>query len=366
MTTGTTTTGTTLGVLHGPGLTDVRMMTVAHSNFRRELRLSVPAIRAVGSGDTRRVGEIAEHVEMWLGFVHHHHSIEDDLLWDKLTERVPKELAPLVQLMESQHESVARLLDECPLFVAQWRETASIVDGARLADHLATLVDALCEHLDAEETHVLPLMARHIGQDEWNKFIEKGMESIPKKLLMTGFGMMLYEGDPEALALEIAKFPAPLRPLVPIVGRRAFRRYAKRIHGTATPARGTLSAERPATTTPRRRPPAVTTAAALQLLLGSVTSTAGTAFSIIAGGGWYVAAALFPVALVLWWTAGIGLLRGSRRRHRLGVGMLLALSAFNLMKIVVFHEGAGYVFMCVTLLVLAIQLSPSTRAWARR
>jgi hypothetical protein len=50
--------------------------------------------------------------------------------------------------------------------------------------------------------------------------------------------MMLYEDDPEALALEIAKLPAPLRPLVPILGRRAFRKYARRIHGTPTPARG--------------------------------------------------------------------------------------------------------------------------------
>lgn len=232
------TTGTTAGVLHGPGLTDVRMMTVAHSNFRRELKLSVPAVRAVVPGDNRRVDEIAEHVEMWLDFVHHHHSIEDELLWDKLTERLAEELEPLVQLMESQHENVATLLDGCPALVANWRASASAADGSRLADHLTELVAALCEHLDAEETHVLPLMARHIRQTEWDEFTERGMESIPKKLVLTGFGMMLYEGDREALALEIAKFPAPLRPLLPILARRAFRKYALRIHGTTTPTPG--------------------------------------------------------------------------------------------------------------------------------
>jgi len=60
---------------------------VAHSNFRRELKLSVPAVRAVASGDIRRAGEIAEHVEMWLGFVHHHHSIEDELWAPARTRR---------------------------------------------------------------------------------------------------------------------------------------------------------------------------------------------------------------------------------------------------------------------------------------
>lgn len=121
--------------------------------------------------------------------------------------------------------------------------------------------------------------------------------------------------------------------------------------------------EHPATV---ERPPAATAAAILQLALGTFTSVAGTAFSFIAGGGWYVATALFPVALVLWWVAGVGLLRGSRRAHRLGVGLMLALNAFNLMKIVVFHEDAGYVFLCLTVLVLSLQLAGSTRAWSRR
>ena len=229
----------TAGSLHGAGLVDVRMMVVAHTSFRRELKLSVPAVRNVAEGDVRRAGEVADHVDLWLGLVHHHHSIEDELLWDRLLERVPDELAPLVGLMESQHEGVARLLGESPALTAAWRSTASAADRTRLAAHLAGLVDALVEHLEAEETRVLPLMARHLRQAEWDEFTERGMESIPKGMMLTGFGMMLYEGDPEALALEIAKLPAPLRPVLPLLARRSFRRYARRIHGTPLPDRGT-------------------------------------------------------------------------------------------------------------------------------
>jgi hemerythrin-like domain-containing protein len=229
---------TATGPLHGDGLTDVRMMSVAHTSFRRELNLSAPAVRAVEPGDTRRAGVIADHVELWLGLVHHHHSIEDELLWDRLTERVPDQLAPLVGLMEDQHANVARLLDESPALVGAWRATASATDRSRLAEHLAELAAALYEHLEAEETRVLPLMARHIRPEEWEEFTERGMESIPKGMMLTGFGMMLYEGDPEVLALEIAKLPAPLRPVLPFLGRRAFRKYARRIHGTPTPTRG--------------------------------------------------------------------------------------------------------------------------------
>jgi len=224
--------------LHGPGLTDVRMMTVAHTSFRRELKLAVPAVRGACEGDRRRAAAVSDHVELWLGLVHHHHSIEDELLWERLTERVPDELEPLVELMEDQHHVVARLLDQAPPLVAAWRASSSAADRDRLADLLATLVDRLCEHLDTEETRVLPLMARHITAAEWGEFTARGMESIPKGMMLTGFGMMLYEGDPEAIALEIGKLPWVLRPVLPVLGRRAFRRYACRLHGTATPPPG--------------------------------------------------------------------------------------------------------------------------------
>jgi hemerythrin-like domain-containing protein len=231
--------GTANGPLFGPGLTDVRMMVVAHTSFRRELKLSVPAVRRVPAGDTRRAAQVADHVDLWLGLVEHHHEIEDELLWERLVQRVPDELEPLVQLMEDQHGGVHQLLEGCPALVSAWRASASTDDGDRLAGHLTELVVALCEHLEAEESRVLPLMARHISPAEWEEFTERGMESIPKGMLLAGFGMMLYEGDPEALALEIAKLPPPLRPVLPWLGRRAFRKYAVRVHGTPTPRRGT-------------------------------------------------------------------------------------------------------------------------------
>jgi hypothetical protein len=50
--------------------------------------------------------------------------------------------------------------------------------------------------------------------------------------------MMLYEGDRDAIAGELQKVPAPIRMLLPPLGRRAFRRYARTIHGTPTPPTG--------------------------------------------------------------------------------------------------------------------------------
>jgi hemerythrin-like domain-containing protein len=224
--------------LHGPGLTDVRMMLVAHSSFRRELGLSAAAVHRVPDGDVRRAGVVNDHVTLFLDLLHHHHTIEDELLWAALLDRVPQELAPLVHLMESQHETVAGLMARARESLATWRASASRADGEALADVLTRLCVALFEHLDAEETHLLPIMARHLSAEEWAAFTEQGMSSIPKRLMALGFGMMLYEGDPEVIGIELQHAPAPVRRLLPVLGRAAFRRYARRIHGTPAPSRG--------------------------------------------------------------------------------------------------------------------------------
>ena len=221
--------------LHGPGLTDVRMMIVAHSSFRRELGLSPKAVCAVADGDRRRTRAIADHVELFLSLLHHHHTIEDELLWEYLLDRVPGEMAPLVHTMEGQHEVIAQLLGQVSQLVAQWRSSATAADGATLADALSDLVSALVEHLDAEESRLLPIMARHITEPEWAEFTDRGMEAIPKRRTLLGLGMTAYEGDPEVIAIELRPVPGPIRALLPILGRREFRRYARGIHGTAAP-----------------------------------------------------------------------------------------------------------------------------------
>ena len=114
------------------------------------------------------------------------------------------------------------------------------------------------------------------------------------------------------------------------------------------------------------RPRAATVGAGLLLAIGTVNAIGGTVFSALAGGAWLVATPIFVVALGLWWRAGLGLLRGSRGGHRLGLVMLAALFAFGLMKIFVYHESAAYLFQTLDIVIAALWLSPSTRRWATR
>ena len=141
--------------------------------------------------------------------------------------------------METQHDLIAELLEQAMAALTHWRLTATSAEAAVLAAVLTRLVAALNEHLDAEESHLLPIMARHITEPEWAEFTARGMESIPRKQTLLGFGMMLYEGDAEVIAILLRDVPAPVRAILPTLGKNSFRRYAMRIHGTRTPPRGT-------------------------------------------------------------------------------------------------------------------------------
>ena len=219
----------------GQSLVDTSAMVCVHVFLRREFRLAGGVVRDVGVGQARRAAVVAEHLEFLTDFLHHHHTGEDRLLWPKLRERVPEELAPAVHLVESQHERVDALLQDIAALLPVWRRHAAAEDRDRLASLLDTLYGALAEHLDAEEQRLLPLAARAVTEAEWAELGEAGVAAVPKARLPLVLGMFQYEGEPAVVAQIVAEAPAAIRWLVPPLARRAFRKHALAVHGTATP-----------------------------------------------------------------------------------------------------------------------------------
>lgn len=216
-------------------LTDTRVMNTLHTFFRREHRLAGGLLRAVDAGDTRRSQVVGRHLDFLARALHHHHTIEDRLLWPLLLERVPQDLEPVVHLMESQHERVDGLIEEIGTLLPGWTRDADPATGHRLADLFDTLYVHLVEHLDAEEERLLPIAARCMTQAEWDAMGETARREAPRSESLLALGMFQHDGDPEVFALMLADAPPPVRWLLPRLARRAFRRHALAVHGTATP-----------------------------------------------------------------------------------------------------------------------------------
>ena len=230
MSTATTTTPTTKTAL-GAG---AEMKTI-HSAFRRELRLAPGLLRSVEHGDRLRANLVATHLDLMDRFLHHHHTIEDELLWPKLLERVPAEIAPMVEMMEAQHATVADLLAKTVTLRADWRKDADAARAAELAAIYTRLHDALVEHLDAEEQHVMPLVEACITHKEWAKIGKAAQRGTPLKDGPRMLGMLAYDGDAQVIREMLGAVPGPARGMVLKMARRAYAKHATRVHGTPTP-----------------------------------------------------------------------------------------------------------------------------------
>jgi hemerythrin-like domain-containing protein len=210
-------------------------MRTIHSAFRRELRLAPELLRSVEHGDRLRAGVVGVHLDLLDRFLHHHHTIEDDMLWPKLLQRVSSEIAPVVEMMEDQHHAVADLLTHTVAGRQRWRADADRARADELAEIYRQLHASLLEHLEAEEQHVMPLVEACITAKEWAAIGKAAQRGTPVKDAPRMLGMLAYDGDPEVLTHMLGAVPAPLRGVVLNTGRRAYAKYAMRVYGTPTP-----------------------------------------------------------------------------------------------------------------------------------
>lgn len=218
-------------------LTDVRDMYMSHTMFRREIGLASALVRAVADGDVGRAATVADHLGLVDTVLHHHHVAEDTFLWHRLVERAGEEARKIVQVMEEQHGSLDKLLDEMRTGLGQWRRTADAEQGTVLADTIEQLHSQLVKHLAAEEDLAIPLIENHITTSEWAQMLGESAADVAPEQMPLVFGMVAYEADPDTVRDVIAAMPPEVSSVIGGLAADAYAAQAQRVHGTTTPAR---------------------------------------------------------------------------------------------------------------------------------
>jgi hemerythrin-like domain-containing protein len=213
---------------------DTRDMLIVHAAFRREFRLASALVSGVADGDVARAGVVAAHIKLLIDLLHIHHGGEDRLLWPRLRQRIPDGDARVLEIMEGQHEGIDADLRSLSQPLTSWGRHAGRQDRDRVAQVLTDLHSRLEEHLRDEEEQLLPLAERHLTPSEWGELAEE-IKKVPARQLPIAFGMVMYEGDPDVVANILAEAPLLPRLVMPRVAPRAYARYARRVHGSATP-----------------------------------------------------------------------------------------------------------------------------------
>jgi hemerythrin-like domain-containing protein len=214
-------------------------MLIVHDVFRREFALMPGLVRGVAAGDRDRAQIIGDHIQGATSVLHTHHVLEDDNVWPLLLDRCGESVAPLVRLMEGQHHQIATLIPQVDEALSIWRDSATVESRQALVDVLDRLIPALKEHLSTEEERVVPLMEEHITAAEWKEFLERESAAVDPEHLPLMLGMLMYEGDPESIEQVIATMSADTGSVIRQLAVPAFTAHSERVHGTATPPRGT-------------------------------------------------------------------------------------------------------------------------------
>lgn len=217
---------------------DVRPMIVLHNAFRREFRLLPALVRGVAGGDTGRSQVVAEHIDFLTTILRAHHHGEDVVLWPILLDRGPEQVAPVVHVMAGHHEQIERLDKEIGACSTTWRDTGSCAEGELLAASLDELTVVLNEHLSMEEERILPIVARYVTMSEWDRMGNEAGADVAAALRPVGVGMLMYEGDPDVVDLDLARVPTQVRAALKEAAPQAYAAHSLRVHGTPTPARG--------------------------------------------------------------------------------------------------------------------------------
>ena len=110
-------------------------------------------------------------------------------------------------------------------------------DGNALVDDLAELHARLEEHLDEEEQHILPIVARIITATEWDELAERGFAAMPKRRALVFLGHILESASPAERSRFLRRVPPPVRVLYRLTGICAFTRDTAALRvGLANPS----------------------------------------------------------------------------------------------------------------------------------
>jgi hypothetical protein len=206
-------------------------MKMIHQVFRREFRLAGPMIRNVAVGDVVKAGRVRAHVVEMADMLHHHHTGEEVLVFDKLEVRAPA-CAIHVGAMREQHRQVQALLDRVDGLATPWAADPTAERRDAFADLLDAISSALDAHLGQEEDEILPVAGTSMTQEEWEAVGDAGMAAVPKSRLLVLLGYILEDQTPDERKEFMTRVPPPARLLYTLIGRS---RYEKEVAGTRAP-----------------------------------------------------------------------------------------------------------------------------------
>lgn len=211
---------------------DTSEMLVIHDMLRKEFASLPLMVKGSPAGDSARAATVGAHVTLLLGILERHHLGEDDLVWPKLEERCPEDLA-LVATMEDQHSAIHAGVDTARSEVAAWMADPTETNRAALHTTLIRTEKILLAHLGQEEVEILPLVASTFSEEEFAQIGEHARSGLNQQQMTLALGMILDNVSDQRAEMMLSAMPPEARAGFEQFGRPAYAAYRAQLLATA-------------------------------------------------------------------------------------------------------------------------------------
>jgi hypothetical protein len=204
---------------------DLTRYYLAHEAMRTSARQLADVIPGLDLTDDRRIRAVRWWYHGFVGELHAHHTLEDELFFPALAARVPSFAAEHDTALADEHVELDRIMSALGHAL---QGLAATPDGRRhhqeAVDQSEALSAFLDHHLGIEDDDVLPLFARHFTVEEYTDLDDRALKGIGLRQLLFTVPWALSGTDEETRAHTLAEAPAPMR----VIWRLTRSRYQRR------------------------------------------------------------------------------------------------------------------------------------------
>ncbi|HWL41670.1 MAG TPA: hemerythrin domain-containing protein [Ilumatobacter sp.] len=208
---------------------DVTTYLAIHQAMRTANQQLVAGLVHALHYDPRRVAALRRWFAGYAAELRTHHRVEDTIIFPALAAR-SDEYATLDDSLGADHHRLDDLIDALLDILTRWagchdmRSTGSYREDAIF--YAVELRDLLAEHLDVEDTRVIPLIQEHFTADEYGEFDKQAAKAISLKHALWTVPWIVATFDMATLEKVWGDAPAMLK-LVHCLGRRSYARLAE-------------------------------------------------------------------------------------------------------------------------------------------
>lgn len=196
---------------------DIRLIQAVHNTFRVGLTRIIDATAKLEPSSLQ--SSLGRYWNFYAAILDYHHHNEDEEDFPLLAGYYP-DIQPLIDDLGAEHRQMLDVMAKINAAVESFQGTPDVAGRDKVNAAALELRDLFFPHLDREDADVLPMYAKWIPYDEWEKLGTKTLKGIPKPQMPFAVGALdeTIRSTPEAERPEGP--PLPVKVLLALSWRK--------------------------------------------------------------------------------------------------------------------------------------------------